>query len=71
MKEQNEHQDPMRSTRIAYALVLRTNLEELPALKADLESIFERHRIAVLYQTTSVGFLKIVEESFGRGGEVP
>jgi len=54
----------MRSTRITYALVLRTKLEDLPALKSALEPILELHRTTVIYQQTSVGYLRIVEESF-------
>ena len=56
--------DLMRSTRIAYALVLRTKLEGLPSLKAELESVFERHQTRVVYQQSSIGYLRIVEETF-------
>jgi hypothetical protein len=54
----------LEPSQLTYARILRTKLEDLPALESDLEAIFERHRIAVISQQTSVRYLRIVEELF-------
>ena len=47
---------------IAYGLVLRTTLEDLPSLKRDLEQCFERHQVIIIAQRPSLAFLTLVEE---------
>jgi len=51
----------LKPTKIAYAIVLRTTLETLPALKADLKKCFAGHGVILVASHASVGFLKVVE----------
>ena len=64
MNQQPAHQQPMGRTPIAYALVLRTNLEDLPYLKHVLDAVFALYDIVIVYQRSSTGYLRIVEEPF-------
>ena len=72
MDDRETHgREQLSPTQIAYALVLRIKLEDLPALKTDLETCFERHKVAVYYERASTAFLRIVEEPFGLRDDDP
>lgn len=69
-QQQNEHDksneelkpSELNPSRIAYATVVKTTLENLSTLKRDLEECFEKHDAEVVYQKASVGYLEIIEQ---------
>jgi hypothetical protein len=60
-EQEKSNEQGLLPSQIAYAIVVKTTLETLPALKTDLEDCFEKHSVTVVFQKASVAYLQIVE----------